>query len=138
VKRGIAVLLGMTLILAGCAKKQEQPTTGATPHRPRPPCRSRPRRQLRRLSCTRAAAAAKAKITLSGPGPCIPCGQMGGGIPETASEYRRGCVGRCAGKGMADALSGAVDLGMVSREVNQAEKDKGRGVSVVKDAVLRP
>jgi phosphate transport system substrate-binding protein len=30
-----------------------------------------------------------------------------------------------AGKGMADALAGAVDLGMFSREISQAEKDKG-------------
>ena len=42
-----------------------------------------------------------------------------------------------AGKGMADALSGVVDLGMVSREINKAEIDKGAWwVSVVKDAVI--
>jgi phosphate transport system substrate-binding protein len=42
-----------------------------------------------------------------------------------------------AGKGMADALSGVVDLGMVSREINKAEIEKGAWwVSVVKDAVV--
>ncbi len=42
-----------------------------------------------------------------------------------------------AGKGMADALSGTVDLGMFSREIARAEKDKGVWwVAVTKDAVI--
>jgi len=42
-----------------------------------------------------------------------------------------------AGKGMADALSGTVDLGMFSREFVQAEIDKGVWwVAVTKDAVI--
>ena len=42
-----------------------------------------------------------------------------------------------AGKGMADVLAGATDLGMFSREITQAEKDKGVWwISVAKDAVL--
>jgi phosphate transport system substrate-binding protein len=42
-----------------------------------------------------------------------------------------------AGKGMADALANAVDIGMVSRAVYPEEVDKGAfGVSVVKDAVF--
>jgi len=42
-----------------------------------------------------------------------------------------------AGKGMTDALSGMVDLGMFSREVSQAELDKGAWkIAVTKDAVL--
>jgi phosphate transport system substrate-binding protein len=42
-----------------------------------------------------------------------------------------------AGKGMADALAGAVDIGMVSREVKQEEIDQGAYfVPVVKDAVF--
>jgi phosphate transport system substrate-binding protein len=42
-----------------------------------------------------------------------------------------------AGKGMADALSGIVDLGMFSREIMQAEKDRGVWwVAVCIDAVL--
>ncbi|SHJ17298.1 phosphate transport system substrate-binding protein [Tangfeifania diversioriginum] len=42
-----------------------------------------------------------------------------------------------AGKGMADALSGTVDLGMFSREILQAEIDQGVWwVGVTKDAVI--
>jgi phosphate transport system substrate-binding protein len=42
-----------------------------------------------------------------------------------------------AGKGMADALAGAVDLGMVSREIFPAELEKGAyAFAVTKDAVL--
>ncbi|MHB0912735.1 MAG: extracellular solute-binding protein [Armatimonadota bacterium] len=42
-----------------------------------------------------------------------------------------------AGKGMADALSGAVDIGMVSREVDKAERAKGAlPIFIAKDAVF--
>lgn len=42
-----------------------------------------------------------------------------------------------AGKGMADALGGLVDIGMVSREIYPAEIEKGAfAVSVTKDAVV--
>lgn len=42
-----------------------------------------------------------------------------------------------AGKGMTDALSGMVDLGMISREISQMEVDKGAWyIPVVKDAVI--
>ncbi|MBW6459135.1 MAG: substrate-binding domain-containing protein [Bacteroidales bacterium] len=42
-----------------------------------------------------------------------------------------------AGKGMMDALSGMVDLGMFSREITQPELDKGAWyIAVTKDAVL--
>ncbi|MCL7452096.1 MAG: substrate-binding domain-containing protein [Anaerolineae bacterium] len=42
-----------------------------------------------------------------------------------------------AGKGMADALAGAVDIGMVSREIYPEEIEKGAfWVAVTKDAVL--
>ncbi len=42
-----------------------------------------------------------------------------------------------AGKGIADALGGMVDLGMVSREINPAELEKGAfAVAVTKDAVI--
>ena len=42
-----------------------------------------------------------------------------------------------AGKGMADALAGAVDLGMFSREITQPEKDQGAWwVGLCIDAVL--
>jgi len=42
-----------------------------------------------------------------------------------------------AGKGMVDALSGNVDLGMISRDINSQEAQKGAWpVSVAKDAVV--
>lgn len=42
-----------------------------------------------------------------------------------------------AGKGMMDALSGAVDIGMVSREVDKAEKKRGAFViSIARDGVF--
>ncbi len=42
-----------------------------------------------------------------------------------------------AGKGMADCLGGVVDLGMVSREINPAEIERGAwSVAVAKDAVV--
>lgn len=44
---------------------------------------------------------------------------------KTHPEVRFNISGGGAGKGMADALAGAVDLGMFSREIAQEEKDKG-------------
>lgn len=42
-----------------------------------------------------------------------------------------------AGKGMADTLSGAVDIGMVSRDITKEEEEKGAyWVAVTKDAVF--
>jgi phosphate transport system substrate-binding protein len=42
-----------------------------------------------------------------------------------------------AGKGMTDALSGAADIGLVSREIVAAETEKGAvGFAVAKDAVI--
>ena len=42
-----------------------------------------------------------------------------------------------AGKGMTDALSGAVDIGMISRDITAEEQAKGAyGVAVTKDAVF--
>jgi phosphate transport system substrate-binding protein len=42
-----------------------------------------------------------------------------------------------AGKGMSDALAGAVDFGMVSREIRQEETDQGAfGIAVTRDAVF--
>ncbi|GAB4487345.1 MAG: phosphate ABC transporter substrate-binding protein PstS family protein [Anaerolineales bacterium] len=42
-----------------------------------------------------------------------------------------------AGKGMTDALSGAVDIGMVSRDVKPEEESQGAyGIAVTKDAVF--
>ena len=44
---------------------------------------------------------------------------------KTHEDVRFNISGGGAGKGMADALAGTVDLGMFSREITQAEKDKG-------------
>ena len=53
-------------------------------------------------------------------------------VVKWADEYKKenpnvrfNISGGGAGKGMADALAGAVDLGMFSREISQDEKDKG-------------
>ena len=52
-------------------------------------------------------------------------------------EIRFNISGGGAGKGMADALAGAVDLGMFSREITQAEKNKGVWwVGLTIDAVI--
>lgn len=52
-------------------------------------------------------------------------------------EIRFNITGGGAGKGMADALAGVVDLGMFSREISPEEKDKGVWwVGLTIDAVL--
>ncbi|MEZ4774250.1 MAG: substrate-binding domain-containing protein [Bacteroidia bacterium] len=59
---------------------------------------------------------------------------------EFRKEYpdvRINISGGGAGKGMADVLAGATDLGMFSREVTNAEIEKGAWwISVTKDAVI--
>ena len=53
--------------------------------------------------------------------------------PEVRVEVSAGG----AGKGMVDALSGNVDLGMISRDINPQEAEKGAWpISVTKDAVI--
>ncbi len=79
-----------------------------------------------------------APITLSGAFALYPM------AVKWAEEYKKlnpgvkiDISGGGAGKGMADALSGIVDIGMVSRELNPAEFDKGAfKISVAKDAVV--
>ncbi len=109
--------VGITL-MTGCSKKQETKTEG------------------------RQAAAAQAgmsgKVTISGAWALYPM------VVKWAEEFRKINPGVTidisaggAGKGMADALSQTVDLGMVSREINPVEISKGAWwVSVVKDAVV--
>lgn len=78
------------------------------------------------------------KVTISGAWALYPM------MVKWAEEYRKGHPGIVidisaggAGKGMADALSRTVDLGMISREINPVEVSKGAWwVSVVKDAVV--
>jgi phosphate transport system substrate-binding protein len=56
---------------------------------------------------------------------------------KTNPEVRFNVSGGGAGKGLADALSGAVDLGMFSREITQIEKDQGTWwVGLTIDAVV--
>ncbi|MGC9352447.1 MAG: PstS family phosphate ABC transporter substrate-binding protein [Mariniphaga sp.] len=51
--------------------------------------------------------------------------QWGEEYKKENPDVRFNISGGGAGKGMADALAGAVDLGMFSREIAQEEKDKG-------------
>jgi phosphate transport system substrate-binding protein len=77
-------------------------------------------------------------ITLSGAWALYPM------VVRWADEYKKVAPGvrfdisaGGAGKGMTDALSNIVDVGMVSREVQQVEKDKGAfPIAVTKDAVV--
>src|SRR6056297_1320787 len=56
---------------------------------------------------------------------------------KSHEDVRFNISGGGAGKGMADALAGTVDLGMFSREIAQAEKNKGVWwVGLCKDAVI--
>jgi phosphate transport system substrate-binding protein len=56
---------------------------------------------------------------------------------KTFPEVRIDISAGGAGKGMTDALSGMVDLAMVSREISQSEIDQGAWfLAVTKDAVL--
>ncbi|MCW3980048.1 MAG: substrate-binding domain-containing protein, partial [Candidatus Bathyarchaeota archaeon] len=78
------------------------------------------------------------KITISGAWALYPM------MVKWSEEYRRThpeirieLSAGGAGKGMTDALTGLVDIGMVSREIYPEEVDQGAfWVSVVKDAVI--
>jgi phosphate transport system substrate-binding protein len=80
----------------------------------------------------------KGKISISGAFALYPMGV------KWAEEYQKlhpavriDISAGGAGKGMTDVLSGMVDLAMVSREISQAETDKGAwSIAVTKDAVL--
>ncbi len=82
--------------------------------------------------------AAAGKITISGAWALYPLVKQWAELyqkqnPEITIDVTAG--GAC--KGMADAFSGAADLGMVSREIRKSEIDKGAWwVSVAKDAVV--
>ena len=65
-------------------------------------------------------------------------------VVKWAEEYQKvnpnvriDVSGGGAGKGMADTLAGAVDIGMVSREVSEEEVAQGAyGIAVTRDAVF--
>lgn len=80
----------------------------------------------------------KGKITISGAFALYPLAVKWG--EEFMKEYPNVKVDISAGgagKGMADALSGMVSIGMVSREISKEETDKGAWfIAVTKDAVV--
>lgn len=106
---GLLLAVGV-MVAAGCAKKQD----------------------------AEAPAGLSGKVTISGAWALYPM------VVKWAEEFRKINPGVVvdisaggAGKGMADALSKSVDLGMISREINPVEVSKGAWwVSVVKDAVV--
>jgi phosphate transport system substrate-binding protein len=89
-------------------------------------------------ACSKSGDPAKTRISLSGAWALYPM------VVAWSEEYRKEHASVIidisaggAGKGMADALSGTVDLGMVSRDINEAEIARGAWwISVVKDAVV--
>jgi len=78
------------------------------------------------------------KITMSGAFALYPMAvQWGEEFKALHPNVDFDIQGGGAGKGMTDVLSGTVNLGMVSRDVNDEEKSKGAfDISVCKDAVL--
>jgi len=110
-KKILVVFLAQGLLFLGCCRKQQNQTGDSE---------------------------LKGKITISGAWALYPM------VVTWAEEFQKlhpqmrfDISAGGAGKGMADALSNAVDLGMVSREINPAEIEKGAWwVSVVKDAVV--
>jgi len=106
----VFVLAAGMLIMQGCSRKQDAvPRTGLS-----------------------------GKVTISGAWALYPM------VVKWVEEFKKVNPGVVidvsaggAGKGMADALSQSVDLGMISREINPVEVSKGAWwVSVVKDAVV--
>jgi len=103
----VAAFAAAALLAGGCAKKKEEKAAGGT-------------------------------VKVSGAYALYPM------MTRWAEEYKKihpevkvEVSGGGAGKGMADALAGLVDLGMVSREIRPEETAKGAVyVSVVKDAVV--
>jgi phosphate transport system substrate-binding protein len=63
--------------------------------------------------------------------------QWGDAFTKTNPDVKMNISAGGAGKGMTDVLSGAVDIGMVSREVDKSEKAKGAlPIFVAKDGVF--
>src|SRR4030043_1335810 len=77
-------------------------------------------------------------ITLSGAWALYPMAvKWGGEFGKLPPKVRVDVQAGGAGKGIADALAGAVDLGMVSREIHPIEVEKGAfAIAVVKDGVV--
>lgn len=77
-------------------------------------------------------------ISLSGAFALYPLAvKWGEEFSKLQPKVRFDTQGGGAGKGMTDALSGTVDIGMVSRDINEEEFAKGAfGFAVAKDAVI--
>lgn len=78
------------------------------------------------------------KITMSGAFALYPMAvQWGEEFKAIYPKVQFDIQGGGAGKGMTDVLTGTTDIGMVSRDINEEEINKGAvGFSVCKDAVL--
>lgn len=111
-KLAFLTILILFLFNSGCSKKEQQ--SNQDPH------------------------AIEGKISISGAFALYPLTNVW--AAEFKKEYpniRINISGGGAGKGMADVLTGAVDLGMFSRDFTEAEKAQGVWwVSVTKDAVI--
>ncbi len=81
---------------------------------------------------------AQKKIAVSGAFALYPLMVQWADVYQTAHpDVRIDVSAGGAGKGMADALAGAVDIGMVSRDVSPEEKDLGAyDIGVTRDAVF--
>src|SRR5665811_992392 len=66
------------------------------------------------------------RLSLSGAWAIYPLAvKWGGAFENLHPNVKLDISAGGAGKGMSDALTGAVDIGMVSREVDRSEKAKG-------------
>ena len=110
-QKSIAVLVLMALLLTGCG----QATAGASDSN-----------------------ALEGTITVSGAWALYPMMvRWGEEFQKIYPAVRFDISAGGAGKGMADALSDAVDIGMVSRAIDPTEIEKGAfGIAVTKDAVF--
>ena len=90
------------------------------------------------LSATSTYAAESGRISLSGAWAIYPLAvKWAEAFKKTHPNVRIDISAGGAGKGMADALSGAVDIGMVSREVDPSEAKRGAfPVFIAKDGVF--
>ncbi len=121
-RRLLASLATLVLILAGCSGPAVQPSASPSAG----------------AAASGAQAVLEGTITISGAFALYPMMQVWGQEfqklhPGVQFDISAGG----AGKGMADALSGAVDIGMVSRAITKDEESKGAfWLAVTKDAVV--
>jgi phosphate transport system substrate-binding protein len=124
----LSLLIAASLLLTGCGSAATQPAPVSTeaPAAQAPAATEAPVDTL------------EGNITISGAFALYPM------MTRWAEEFQKihpnvtfDISGGGAGKGMTDAVSGAVDIGMVSRSIKPEEEAQGAyGVAVVKDAVF--